>query len=76
MANGNYFILTAHHASPTTINPDSELKNPPQDWAMQTILQLGTVVLFGLLSILTVRAAFRASFIEYDNGTEYLVYAH
>ncbi len=45
-------------------------------WTARTILQLGAVVMFGLLAVLTTRAAFRASYIEYDNGTEYLVYAH
>jgi uncharacterized protein (TIGR03663 family) len=34
------------------------------------------LVVFGLLGILTVRAAYRAAYINYDNPTEYLVYAH
>jgi predicted membrane-bound mannosyltransferase/sugar lactone lactonase YvrE len=41
--------------------------------------QLGRVVVLtftALLAVLTMRAAFRASYINYDNATEYLVYAH
>jgi DNA-binding beta-propeller fold protein YncE len=39
---------------------------------------VGLVVLtiFGLLFIQTARTAFRAAYINYDNATEYLVYAH
>jgi uncharacterized protein (TIGR03663 family) len=35
----------------------------------------GAIVLAGLL-ILTVRASFRASYVNYDNATEFMVYAH
>ena len=34
------------------------------------------LVLFGLLAVQTARTAFRASYINYNNATEYLVYAH
>jgi sugar lactone lactonase YvrE len=34
------------------------------------------LTLFGLLAVQTMRTAFRASYINYDNATEYLVYAH
>jgi predicted membrane-bound mannosyltransferase/DNA-binding beta-propeller fold protein YncE len=34
------------------------------------------VAVFGLLSLLTARSAFMASYINYDMATEYLVYAH
>ena len=39
---------------------------------------VGLVVLtvFGLLFVQTVRTSFRAAYINYDNATEYLVYAH
>ncbi len=39
---------------------------------------VGLVVLtaFGLLAVQTGRTSFRASYINYDNATEYLVYAH
>ncbi len=45
-------------------------------WEIKQSLRLIVLTLFTLLAILTARTAFRASFIEYDNGTEYLVYAH
>jgi DNA-binding beta-propeller fold protein YncE len=48
-------------------------------WRQQRASSLvGLVVLtiFGLLFIQTVRTAFRAAYINYDNATEYLVYAH
>ncbi len=35
-----------------------------------------TLVFFALLTILTVRASFRAAYINYDSAEEYLVYAH
>jgi predicted membrane-bound mannosyltransferase/DNA-binding beta-propeller fold protein YncE len=35
-----------------------------------------TLTLIGLLFVQTVRASVRASYINYDNATEYLVYAH
>lgn len=47
-----------------------------KDWDGRQLARLGTLTFFGLLAILTARAAFRASYIEYDNATEYLVYAH
>jgi sugar lactone lactonase YvrE len=37
---------------------------------------LVTLTLFGFLAILTARASFRASYINYDSAKEYLVYAH
>lgn len=48
------------------------LKNFP----MSTILRLLLVSLAGLLLFLTTRSSFMASFINYDNGKEFLVYAH
>jgi len=38
--------------------------------------RLGLTVFFGILAVLTARAAYRAAYINYDNPTEYLVYAH
>ena len=47
-----------------------------KDWkSVETIRLLG-VALIGLLTLLTARASYRASFINYDYATEYLVYAH
>ena len=43
------------------------------------VVQLGrllTLTFFALLTVLTVRTSFRAAYINYDNATEYLVYAH
>jgi predicted membrane-bound mannosyltransferase/sugar lactone lactonase YvrE len=37
---------------------------------------LVTLTFFGFLTILTLRASFRASYINYDSAKEYLVYAH
>jgi predicted membrane-bound mannosyltransferase/DNA-binding beta-propeller fold protein YncE len=37
---------------------------------------LVTLTIFGFLAVLTVRASFRASYINYDSAEEYLVYAH
>ena len=37
---------------------------------------LFTLTIFGLLAVQTMRTAFRAAYINYDNATEYLVYAH
>jgi uncharacterized protein (TIGR03663 family) len=45
-------------------------------WQVRDALRVATLVFFGALAILTSRAAFRAAFINYDNATEYLVYAH
>ncbi|HET9590492.1 MAG TPA: hypothetical protein VFO91_17025, partial [Anaerolineales bacterium] len=39
-------------------------------------VNLFTLTLFGLLMIQTARTSFRASYIYYDDATEYLVYAH
>ncbi len=44
---------------------------PPLQMARALILAF-----FALLSVLTVRAAFRAAYINYDNAMEFLVYAH
>jgi predicted membrane-bound mannosyltransferase/DNA-binding beta-propeller fold protein YncE len=45
-------------------------------WTASHIRHIFTLTFFGLLAILTARAAFRASYITYDQATEYLVYAH
>lgn len=47
-----------------------------RDWRPSHVLRLVTVVFFLLIGVLTARAAYRASFINYDYATEYLVYAH
>jgi predicted membrane-bound mannosyltransferase/sugar lactone lactonase YvrE len=45
-------------------------------WASGQVLRLASAVFFILMALLTGRAAYRASFINYNYATEYLVYAH
>lgn len=47
-----------------------------RDWTFHEISRLALVVFFGILSILTIRTAANASYINYDNATEFMVYAH
>ncbi len=47
-----------------------------RNWSSSHAARLMTLTLFAILSILTARASFRAAYINYDNATEYLVYAH
>ncbi len=46
------------------------------NWSFRQVLRVLTLTIFGLLAVLTVRASFRASYVNYDDATEYLVYAH
>ncbi len=46
------------------------------DWEPAQVYRLITLAFFGLLAFLTVRTAIQAAYINYDNATEYLVYAH
>jgi predicted membrane-bound mannosyltransferase/DNA-binding beta-propeller fold protein YncE len=45
-------------------------------WSVKQIFRTFTLTFFALLAVLTMRASFRASYITYDQATEYLVYAH
>jgi uncharacterized protein (TIGR03663 family) len=45
-------------------------------WSFKQIFRTFTLTVFALLAVLTMRASFRASYITYDQATEYLVYAH
>jgi uncharacterized protein (TIGR03663 family) len=47
-----------------------------KEWSPRLILRGLTLVILGFLAILTARAAFMASYINYDLAKEYLVYAH
>ena len=47
-----------------------------KEWTASHIRHVFVLTFFGLLAVLTARAAFRASYITYDQATEYLVYAH
>jgi len=40
------------------------------------LMQIGAVIFFAFLALLTTRTAIMANYINYDNATEYLVYAH
>jgi len=45
-------------------------------WTFKEMRHVFVLLVFGLLALLTVRASFRASYITYDQATEFLVYAH
>ncbi len=45
-------------------------------WQFSHTLRWLTSVFFVFLAVITLRASIRANFIDYDNPTEYLVYAH
>jgi uncharacterized protein (TIGR03663 family) len=47
-----------------------------KEWTFRTGNQIVGVLWFGLMVILTARTAFRAAYINYDDPTEFLVYAH
>jgi predicted membrane-bound mannosyltransferase/DNA-binding beta-propeller fold protein YncE len=47
-----------------------------REWTLREIRNVFILVVFTLLAVLTARAAFRASYITYDQATEFLVYAH
>ena len=47
-----------------------------RSWSGRQVSRVFISAFFVLLAVLTVRASFRASYINYDNATEYLVYAH
>jgi predicted membrane-bound mannosyltransferase/sugar lactone lactonase YvrE len=45
-------------------------------WNYKNVLRLILLAVFGLMGVLTARSAFMASYINYDLGSEFLVYAH
>jgi predicted membrane-bound mannosyltransferase/sugar lactone lactonase YvrE len=47
-----------------------------RDWPARLVRRGFGFVFIGLLAVITARAAFTASFINYDTALEYLVYAH
>ncbi len=47
-----------------------------RDWTFNHIQRVLVLVFFFFMGVLTTRAAFRASYINYDQATEFLVYAH
>jgi uncharacterized protein (TIGR03663 family) len=46
------------------------------NWATVDLLRLLVIAFFGVLTVTTARSAFQASFVNYDSGKEFLVYAH
>ncbi|MCC6261071.1 MAG: TIGR03663 family protein [Anaerolineales bacterium] len=47
-----------------------------RDWTFSMVNRVFVLTFFAFLAVLTGRAAFRASYITYDQATEFLVYAH
>ena len=47
-----------------------------REWTFKDMSRVFIMIFFSLLAVLTARAAFRASYITYDQATEFLVYAH
>jgi predicted membrane-bound mannosyltransferase/sugar lactone lactonase YvrE len=47
-----------------------------KDWEAHSLGRLLVLGLFCVMAVLTARTAYTASFINYDNATEFLVYAH
>jgi hypothetical protein len=45
-------------------------------WSGKQVFRLGLVTFFAILAVLTARTAFTASFINYNDANELLVYAH
>jgi DNA-binding beta-propeller fold protein YncE len=45
-------------------------------WTPPLIRRVFSLTIFGFLLVITARAAFRAAYINYDDATEFLVYAH
>jgi uncharacterized protein (TIGR03663 family) len=47
-----------------------------REWALKQIGRFVLILLISILSLITIRTAFRANFILYDTAKEFLVYAH
>lgn len=47
-----------------------------KEWKISEFVKLFTLVVLSFLAILTIRTSFISSFINYDTGKEFLVYAH
>ena len=45
-------------------------------WSTVNVRQMAGVIVLAILGFLTLRTAFRASYINFDNATEFMVYAH
>ncbi len=47
-----------------------------ENWKAVDLIRLLVIAFFAILSVTTARSSFQASFINYDTGKEFLVYAH
>lgn len=47
-----------------------------RDWSSSETMSLLGNVFFGMVALLTIRASYMASYVNYDYATEYMVYAH
>jgi len=47
-----------------------------RDWQPRDLLRAGALLAFGLLALLTTHTAIQATYYNYDQANEYLVYAH
>ncbi len=47
-----------------------------REWQVRALTRLSGVLLLGILFMFTVRTSFRAAFVNFDNATEFMVYAH
>jgi uncharacterized protein (TIGR03663 family) len=47
-----------------------------RQWSFKKIAKFALLIFISLLAIITIRTAYRANFINYDNAKEFLVYAH
>ncbi|MFV1858351.1 MAG: flippase activity-associated protein Agl23 [Anaerolineales bacterium] len=45
-------------------------------WSIVNVRQMAGVIVLAILGLLTLRTAFRASYLNFDNATEFMVYAH
>ena len=66
------FLLPAAVAVASAVGLVYLLRN----WSGRQVGRAFLLTFFGLLTVLTIRTAFRAAYINYDNAMEYLVYAH
>jgi predicted membrane-bound mannosyltransferase/DNA-binding beta-propeller fold protein YncE len=47
-----------------------------EGWPFKQLVYVHLLLVFALLGLLTIRTSFRATYVNYDSGREYLVYAH
>lgn len=59
-----------------TIGAAIAIRQLSEEFSPQIFASITGVLLLGALFILTIRTGFQAAFVNYDDATEYLVYAH